>query len=66
MYSERRKKDNDTIAEIIDLLESEDGFYGATPKETLEFLKQSERIDHVELNKILEFMKSLPDAPNED
>lgn len=65
-YSKMRKEENEIINEIIDLLESEDEFHGASPKQTLEFLKQSERIDFNELDKILEFMKNLPDAPIED
>lgn len=65
-YSSMRKKENEIIAKIVDLLESEDEFYGASPKQTLEFLKQSERIDYVEIDKILEFMNTLPDAPVDD
>lgn len=59
-YIDLRKSNNEKINQIIDLLENDDEYYGATPGQILEFMKQSARIDYEEREKILDYMKKLP------
>ena len=59
-YIDLRKSNNEKINQIIDLLENDDEYYGATPGQILEFMKQSARIDYDEIEKILDYMKKLP------
>lgn len=59
-YIDLRKSNSEKINQIIDLLENDDEYYGATPGQILEFMKQSARIDYDEIEKILDYMKKLP------
>lgn len=65
-YSEMRRNVNQTVEKIYEKLTLEEDYYGASPKEVLEFIEQSERVGYEEVDKILENMKKLPDAPEED
>lgn len=65
-YSETRKKVGETVEKIYEKLTLEEDYCGASPKEVLDFIEQSERIGYEEVEKILEYMKRLPDAPEED
>lgn len=60
-YSKKRKERYDTVNEIIDLLDLEYEFNGATSQQVLEFLKESERIEYAEIGNILQSMNELPD-----
>lgn len=60
-FSSHRKSDNEIINKIIDKFELEEEYYGATPKEVLEFMEQTERIGYMDREKIFDFIKSLPD-----
>lgn len=59
-YIDLRKSNSEKINQIINLLENDDEYYGATPEQILEFMKQSARIDYDEIEKILDYMKKLP------
>ncbi|MGO2267071.1 MAG: helix-turn-helix domain-containing protein [Vagococcus salmoninarum] len=61
-YSDMRKSNNMKINTIVDLLEDEESYHGASPEHILEFMKQSERIDYNAIEKVLEYMKNLPDS----
>jgi Predicted transcriptional regulators len=62
IYSDMRKHDKDDVEKIYDRLLLDDDYHGASPKEVLEFIIQSERIDSHEINKVLEDMKKIPDS----
>jgi len=65
LYSESRKRDNEIIDKIDDiLLYSEmDGY--PSPSEVLEFMEQSKRIGGLATEKIINTMKNTPDCPDD-
>ncbi|GEM_PF-2064328 len=64
-YSDRRKRENKIVEKIYDKLLLSNEYSGASPADVLTFMEQSERIDYPEIEKTLEYMKRLPDAPHD-
>lgn len=65
-YTETRKQEYKNIEKIYDKLALDDDYYGAGHNQILEFMEQSERIGYEATDKVLEYMKTLPDAPEEE
>ncbi|MGM0333681.1 helix-turn-helix domain-containing protein [Enterococcus sp. AZ050] len=60
-YSTFRKKEQELFNDIEEKLMLEEDYHGATPKQVLDFIKESERISFKDIDKTLDYMKSLPD-----
>lgn len=59
-YSKNRLEINKTLDKIDSLLLEED-YYGATPKDVLTFMEESQRIGYEKTKELLSYMKKLPD-----
>lgn len=66
VYKTIRMKENITLETINEKLLDTLEYSGASAKQVLEFMKQSERIDYEEIDKIIGYMKTLPDAKTEE
>lgn len=66
VYKTIRMKENKTLETINEKLLDTLEYSGASAKQVLEFMKQSERIDYEEIDKIIGYMKTLPDAKTEE
>ncbi|EHJ08889.1 helix-turn-helix domain-containing protein [Staphylococcus simiae] len=64
-YSKNRQEINKTLDKIDSLLLDED-YFGATPREVLTFMEESQRIGHEKTKELLSHMKTLPDSVNEE
>lgn len=65
-YKSIRNKENMTLNKINEKLLDSMDYFGANAIQVLEFMEQSERIEYKEIEKILKYMKSLPDKSNEN
>ncbi|MGV9079662.1 helix-turn-helix transcriptional regulator [Lactococcus cremoris] len=65
-YTETRRQEHNNIEKIYEKLALDEDYYGAGHKQVLEFMEQSERIGYEATDKVLEYMKTLPDAPEEE